>query len=141
MLRQIVRSDRSLLRQPFGPSHRGFGDGCESHFKSQRVSARVAPLACLLLLMFALPSFAHTECTVSPTNMHVGDSGVMWLVYTTSAGSGRATITDTDVDFKATLAIVTVALLADKNIVVRFQPDGISCVGSTYQLIGVWLVK
>jgi hypothetical protein len=52
--------------------------------------ARARWFAILSAAAFASPSFAYTECTASPMNVYVGDSGVLWLVCTTAAGFGRA---------------------------------------------------
>jgi hypothetical protein len=79
---------------------------------------------------------AYTECNVRILRIYVGD-GTVWLDYT-NGGSGYLASTDPDRD--GTLAAATTALVAQREMIVRYAADGVACTASgRADLVGVYL--
>lgn len=94
-----------------------------------------AAIATLALAGAAAPALAVTECKVSVKNFFVGDG----LLYVNWSNGGVGIVTQEDVDFKPTLAVVTVAMTNRTEVLVRY-PDGASCAGQQ-NIIGIWLTN
>jgi len=90
------------------------------------------------MLMGAGTASAYTECTVVPTAVFAGDEGTFYIVY---AGGGSGVIGSYDPDFKQTVALVTAAMLADKQLDVRYAGDGVSCTAGGQYVIGIRLYR
>jgi len=95
--------------------------------------------------IFILATFAHpqvasayTECTINLARIYVGDDGYVWLHYT-NGGSGY--LLPADLDKVGTLSLATTALVAQRQMVVRYQADGVACnTASRSDLVGVYLL-
>src|SRR5689334_2381992 len=103
---------------------------------SKMLRARLAFAASML--MGAGGASAYTECTVVPSAVFAGDEGTFYIVY---ADGGSGVIASSDPDFKQTVALVTAAMLADKQLDVRYAADGASCTSGQQYVIGVRLYR
>jgi len=101
-------------------------------------SPRTRFVSAALMLMGAGAASAYTECTVVPSAVFAGDEGSFYIVY---AGGGSGVIGASDPDFKQTVALVTAAMLADKQLDVRYAGDGVSCTAGGQYVIGVRLYR
>ena len=81
---------------------------------------------------------AFTECTVTPISLFAGDGGAFYIVY---SNGGSGVVGSTDPNLKQIVALATGALLADKDLGVRYAADGVSCDAGFQTLIGVRLYK
>ena len=79
---------------------------------------------------------AVTNCVVTPSNVYAGDDG-WFYVYYTNGGSSR--IFNTDQDFKQVFALVTTALVTDRDITVRYAGNSILCNATGQDLYAVYL--
>lgn len=82
-------------------------------------------------------ALAVTECPVNVQSVFTGDDGSVWIFYT-NGGSGI--IYKTDPDFETTVSFAMSALLASRQIVVRYAADGVACTASARSdLVGLYL--
>jgi hypothetical protein len=79
---------------------------------------------------------AVTDCTVTPSYVYAGDDG-WFYVYYTNGGSSR--LVNTDQDFKQVFALVTTAIVTDRNITVRYAGNGIACTAAGQDIYAVFL--
>lgn len=97
----------------------------------------------LIALLWAVNSHAYTECNTSIIRFYTGDDGVLWMIF--ADGLSAYTTSSADpVDSKNFLAVLTTALVADKNLTVRFTADGVPCTNGPVargDIIGIWLHK
>jgi hypothetical protein len=91
---------------------------------------------CASALLAAPNASAYTECAVTPVSVFAGDEGAFYVVY---SNGGSAVIVASDPDFKQTVALITTAIVADKQLDVRYSSDGVSCSATMQALIGVRL--
>lgn len=81
---------------------------------------------------------ADTECTVNIARIWIGDDGYLWLWYT-NGGSGY--LQPGDPDREGTLSAGTTALVAQRQMIVRYQADGVACNATARSdLVGVYLL-
>ena len=99
-------------------------------------------ISCLwfLLVLALIPqrASAYTECTVNISRIWIGDDGYLWLLYT-NGGSGY--LLPNDPDREGTLSAGTTALVAQRQMIVRYQADGVACTSTgRSDLVGVYLL-
>jgi hypothetical protein len=90
------------------------------------------------MLLGANVATAYTECAVTPTSVFAGDEGAFYITYS-NGGSGL--IGSADPDFKQTVALVTLAMMSDMQLEVRYAADAVSCTATMQSVIGVRLSK
>jgi len=93
----------------------------------------------ILLSFISMGAHAVTECPVTISKLYVGDDAeILWLNY---KQGGSASITSSESNFKNILSVVLAAKMADKNLIVRYEADNVSCAGEHRKDIrGVWLL-
>ena len=97
----------------------------------------------LIALLWTVNSHAYTECNTSILRVYTGDGGVLWMVFADGLAA-YTTSTVSPTDFKNFLAVLTTALVADKNLTVRFTADGVPCTNAPAargDITGIWLNK
>lgn len=95
----------------------------------------------VLLLVFQSNSYATTECTAKLNSVWTGDDGLVWMQFENGLA---AYVGATDPGTKNILAMATAALLAEKNLTIRFSADSVPCgssAGIRSDVVGVWLQK
>jgi hypothetical protein len=80
---------------------------------------------------------AVTDCVVTPSHVYAGDDGWFYVYYATPGGSSR--IFHTDQDFKQVFALVTTAIVTDRDITVRYAGNGIACTAAGQDIYAVFL--
>lgn len=93
-------------------------------------------VAGIALLTCSLQAKAVTECQVTPKNFFVGD-GILWVNW---MEGGTGVIAQSDSDFNATLAVVSLAITNQKPLLVRYAADGADC-SAKNDIAGVWLSR
>jgi len=93
----------------------------------------------MLGIGYCSEAFAYKECVEHLSRYYIGDEGILWMTF---ADGGSAYLRQADVDFNASLTLVTAALLSNKPIIVRYDDDGAGCnEGSVRQDVrGIWLL-
>jgi hypothetical protein len=101
----------------------------------QHVTALIA--AALGASLCPQQALAVTECVVNVQSVFTGDDGGVWIFYT-NGGSGI--IYKADPDFETTVSFAMSALLASRQIAVRYAADGVACTASARSdLTGLYL--
>jgi hypothetical protein len=93
-------------------------------------------LALGLWLAWISGANAVTDCTVTPSHVYAGDDGWFYVYYT---NSGSSRIFNTDQDFKQVFALVTTAIVTDRDITVRYAGNSISCTAAGQDIYAVFL--
>ena len=93
---------------------------------------------CVSALLTTQPAHAYTECAVTPVSVFAGDDGSFYITY---SNGGSSVIGSSDPDFQQTIALVTTAIVADKQIEVRYAANGVSCTATLQALAGLRLYK
>ena len=91
-------------------------------------------ICCLVLASFCSSANAFVECNVTPARYFVSD-GFLWVTWNEG---GAGVIYQDDQDFKPTLMTVASAVLAKRQLTVRYA-DGTSCSGVPVPILGVWI--
>lgn len=90
----------------------------------------------IALLACSMQAKAVTECHVTPKNLFIGD-GILWVDW---VEGGTGVITQSDQDFNATLAVVSLAITNQKPLVVRYAADGAIC-SDKNDIVGIWISR
>ena len=100
---------------------------------------KISGLLCLAMLaLIPQRAAAWTQCTVNIQSIWIGDDGYLWLHYT-NGGSGY--LLPNDPDREGTLSAGTTALVAQRQMIVRYQADGVACNSTARSdLVGVYLL-
>lgn len=107
--------------------------------KSLRAGLKVALAGGVLCSAFAIaaPAQAFTECTVNVLDVYSGDGGYLWIHYT---NGGSSYVVPGAAIQQTVAAIGMTALVANRQIRVRYSTDGVVCTTSSRSdLIGVYL--
>jgi len=99
-----------------------------------------------LLFTFSIPAAllcggvaeAYSECAVTLTSVFAGDEGAFYVGY---SNGGSSVILVTDPDFNQTVALITTAMVADKQVEVRYAADGVSCTATYQPIVGIHFYK
>ncbi|MDT9000339.1 hypothetical protein RQP53_13780 [Paucibacter sp. APW11] len=102
---------------------------CRSSSSNQETTMRkdfrkLLGVACACALMAGMPAHAYTECTGTISAVWTGDGGGVQVVMT---GGMSWNIAPNDPNLKNILAMASLAMLTGKQVVVRFQANGVSC--------------
>jgi len=90
----------------------------------------------IALLACSSQAKAVTECHVTPKNFFIGD-GILWVDW---VEGGTGVITQSDQDFNATLAVVSLAITNQKPLVERYAADGAVC-SAKNDITGIWISR
>lgn len=96
----------------------------------------------LLIIILALTWInsvqAYTECTVNIHRIWAGDNGYIFIIY---QGGGSVMIPPAHPDQKNVLALATAAFMANRQIIVRYNADSVSCAAEgVNDLRGIYLL-
>lgn len=90
----------------------------------------------LLMLASSSSAFSYTDCTVNLSNVYVGDSGTVYIIY---AGGGGMSISSSNSDQKNALALALAALMGGKPVTVRSNSNGASCTAVLTDFRGIYI--
>jgi hypothetical protein len=86
----------------------------------------------------ASQAFGFTECSVAPTRVHSGDAGNFYIFF---SNGGFAIVRESDADYRATVAMVLLAIATDRTLTVRYVSDGVPCNATYQELDGLGMNK
>lgn len=86
--------------------------------------------------VLSAPTHAYTQCSTRVHHIWVGDEGYVWIHL---ESGGAAVIGPADPDREATLSVATTALVAGRQVVVRYAADGVSCTEVRSDFSGIYL--
>lgn len=89
------------------------------------------------LLVFSTPAHAVTECQSTIRTIWAGDGGHIWITLNTD---GAAVISPNDPNREAILALATSALLAGRQVRVRYMADNVNCNAVRTDVVGMYLL-
>jgi hypothetical protein len=85
---------------------------------------RAASFVAAMTASFASPVQAYTQCQGNVEKIWAGDGGYLWIHLT---NGGSTMIGPNDPNQKTVTAMAITALTASRQIVIRYQADGVNC--------------
>ena len=91
----------------------------------------------LVTLLPLADASAYTECSVTPSSAFAGDGGTFYITYT-NGGSSQIGLENLNLQ-KQVITIALSAILAEKDIDVRYAADGVDCTATLQSISGIRL--
>lgn len=100
---------------------------------------KAACLASSLLALFSgQEALAYTQCQSNVQKIWAGDGGYIWIHLT---NGGSTMIAPNDPNREAVISLATSALLASRQIIVRYAADGVDCASTARSdFVGMYLL-
>ena len=108
-------------------------------WKEMRFRGKAACLGLsLAMLCSSSQALAYTQCQSKIQMIWAGDGGYLWLHLT---NGGSAMIVPNDPSREAVLSLATSALLASRQVIVRYATDGVDCTSTNRaDFVGMYLL-
>ena len=92
----------------------------------------------LVMLCSGQQALAYTQCQSKIQMIWAGDGGYLWLHLT---NGGSTMIVPNDPNREAVLSLATSALLASRQVIVRYTADGVDCTSTNRSdFVGMYLL-
>ena len=91
-----------------------------------------------IMLCSGQEALAYTQCQSKIQMIWAGDGGYLWLHLT---NGGSTMIVPNDPNREAVLSLATSALLASRQVIVRYAADGVDCTSTNRaDFVGMYLL-